>query len=129
METCIEWGNNVIGGRERAKHMDIRKHFTLIQNGQILLVRVSTASQLVDIFTKGLHCPHWQTCVKGILGKTFKPSQGTSVLKRGGFQKLRRSSKLSRRPLRSHGVTSALTSGVVTSGVANDLRMRRPERL
>ncbi len=24
---CIEWGNNVIGGRERAKHIDIRKHF------------------------------------------------------------------------------------------------------
>jgi hypothetical protein len=24
---CIEWGNSVIGGRERAKHIDIRKHF------------------------------------------------------------------------------------------------------
>jgi hypothetical protein len=24
---CIEWGNYVIGGRERAKHIDIRKHF------------------------------------------------------------------------------------------------------
>ena len=24
---CIEWGNNIIGGRERAKHIDIRKHF------------------------------------------------------------------------------------------------------
>jgi hypothetical protein len=24
---CIEWGNNVIGGRDRAKHIDIRKHF------------------------------------------------------------------------------------------------------
>ena len=24
---CIEWGNHVIGGRERAKHIDIRKHF------------------------------------------------------------------------------------------------------
>ena len=22
---CIEWGNNVIGGRERAKHIDIRR--------------------------------------------------------------------------------------------------------
>ena len=32
---CIEWGNNVIGGRERAKHIDIRKHFAheVIQNG------------------------------------------------------------------------------------------------
>ena len=24
---CIEWSNNVIVGRERAKHIDIRKHF------------------------------------------------------------------------------------------------------
>ena len=31
----IEWGNNVIGGRVRAKHIDIRKHFAheVIQNG------------------------------------------------------------------------------------------------
>ena len=25
---CIEWSNNVIGGRERAKHIDIRNHFS-----------------------------------------------------------------------------------------------------
>ncbi len=24
---CIEWENNIIGGRERAKHIDIWKHF------------------------------------------------------------------------------------------------------
>ncbi len=24
---CFQWGSNVIGGRERAKHIDIRKHF------------------------------------------------------------------------------------------------------
>ncbi len=24
---CIEWGNHVISGRERVKHIDIRKHF------------------------------------------------------------------------------------------------------
>ena len=32
---CIEWGNNFIGGWERAKHIDIRKHFAheVIQNG------------------------------------------------------------------------------------------------
>ena len=68
--------NNVIGGRERAKHIDIRKHFAheVIQNGEMLLVRVPTASQLADIFTKGLHYPQWQACVEGILGKTLKPS-------------------------------------------------------
>ena len=28
---CIEWTNNVIGGRERAKHIDIRKHFKALR--------------------------------------------------------------------------------------------------
>jgi hypothetical protein len=53
---CIEWGNNVIGGRERAKHIDIRKHFAheAIQNGHLKLVPVSTTDQLADIFTKAL---------------------------------------------------------------------------
>ena len=67
---CIEWGNNVIGGRERAKHIDIRKRFAheVIHNGEMLLVRVPMASH-ADIFTKGLHYPQWQACVEGILGK------------------------------------------------------------
>jgi hypothetical protein len=70
---CIEWGNHVIGGRERAKHIDIRKHFAheVIQNGKmtVMLVRVPTASQLADILTKPLHFPQWQACVAGILNK------------------------------------------------------------
>ena len=49
----------------------------------MLLVSVPKASQLPDIFSKGLHYPQWKACVEGILGKTFKPSSGTSVLKRG----------------------------------------------
>ena len=40
----------------------------------MMLIRVPTASQLVDIFTKGLHYPQWQACVEGILCKPFKPS-------------------------------------------------------
>jgi len=66
---CIEWGNNVIGGRERAKHIDIRKHFAheVIQNGQMLLVKVPTASQMADILTKGLHLPQVLACVDGLL--------------------------------------------------------------
>ena len=39
-------GNNVIGGRERAKHIDIpsRKHFAheVIQNGEMRLIKVAT---------------------------------------------------------------------------------------
>ncbi len=73
---CIEWGNNVIGGWERATHIDIRQHLAhkVIQNGEMLLVSVPTASQLADIFTKGLQYPQWQACVEGILGRTFEPS-------------------------------------------------------
>jgi hypothetical protein len=68
---CIEWGNNVIGGRERAKHIDIRKHFAheVIQNGHMKLIRVATSQQLADILTKPLPFPLWQACVAGILGK------------------------------------------------------------
>jgi hypothetical protein len=62
---CIEWGNTIIGGRERAKHIDIRKHFTheVIPNGEMRLVQVPTPSQLADILTKGLHYLQWQACV------------------------------------------------------------------
>ena len=54
---CIEWGNNVIGGRERAKHIDIHKHFAheVIRNGEMKLIKVSTTSQLAGILIKGLH--------------------------------------------------------------------------
>jgi hypothetical protein len=47
---CIKWVNNVIGGRERAKHIDIQKHFAheVIQNGAMRLVKVPTAFQMVD---------------------------------------------------------------------------------
>ena len=53
---CIEWSNNVIGGRERAKRIDIRKHYAheAIQLGHVKLVRVATADQLADVLTKGL---------------------------------------------------------------------------
>ncbi len=67
---CIEWGNNIVGGRERAS-TDLRRHFAyeVIQNGEMRLVRVPTSSQLADILTKGLLYPQWQACVEGILSK------------------------------------------------------------
>ncbi len=44
---CIEWGNNVIGGREQAKHIDIHKHFAheVIRNGEMKLIKVLTMSR------------------------------------------------------------------------------------
>jgi len=66
---CIEWGNHVIGGRERAKHIDIRKHFAheTIQNRHMRLIKVDTSNQLADIFTKPLQLPQFLSCREGIL--------------------------------------------------------------
>ena len=66
---CIEWGNHVIGGRERAKHIEIRKHFAheVIQDGAMKLIKVDTADQLADVFTKPLHYPQFLACIEGIL--------------------------------------------------------------
>ncbi len=59
---CIEWGNNIISGRERTKHIDIRKHFAkeVIQNGEMRHFRIPTSTQLADILTKGVHYLQWQ---------------------------------------------------------------------
>jgi hypothetical protein len=65
---CIECGNLVIsGGRKRAKHIDLRKHFALetIQNRMMGLIEIDTSKQLADIFTK----PLANGCIRGILGR------------------------------------------------------------
>jgi hypothetical protein len=67
--TCIEWGNHIISGRERAKHMDIRKHFAhqVIQNRHMRLIRASAHDQLADIFTNVLPLPYFQRCVEVLM--------------------------------------------------------------
>ena len=82
---CIELSNNVIGGRERAKHIEIREHFAheAVQNFHLRLIRVHTSKQLTDIFTKGLYSQPWATCVKSILGGKWEKTYGTSILMKG----------------------------------------------
>ena len=82
---CIEWGNNVIGGRERAKHIDIRKHFAheAIKNGHLILKKIPTTLQLADIMTKGVKQPQWEMCMVGMLGKPLVPSIQTVVAQEG----------------------------------------------
>ena len=65
---CIEWGNHVIGGRERAKHIDIRKNFAheTIQNRQMRLIKEETSSQHADIFMKPLHLQQFIACRDGV---------------------------------------------------------------
>ena len=82
---CIEWGNNIIGGRERAKHIDIRKHFAheAISNGHMIMVNVATTSQLADIMTKGVKPAQWEMCTTGLLGQPLKPSRKAVVTQEG----------------------------------------------
>ena len=70
---CIEWTNNVIGGRERAKHIDIRKHFAheAVQLGHLRLIRVATTEQLADVFTKSLQPRLHAACIGGLLGRPW----------------------------------------------------------
>ncbi len=59
----------VVVTRERAKHIDIRKHFAIeaIQNRQMRLIRVSTDEQLADIITKALPFPQFEKCLMGLM--------------------------------------------------------------
>jgi hypothetical protein len=72
---CIEWGNHIIGGRERAKHIDIRKHFAheVIQNRQMRIIRAPTDEQLADIFTKALPFRQFERCLMGLMSGDLKP--------------------------------------------------------
>jgi hypothetical protein len=72
---CIEWGNHIIGGRERAKHIDISKHFAheVTQNHHMRLIRAPTDKQLADIYTKALPVPHFERCLMGFMSGDLKP--------------------------------------------------------
>ncbi len=73
---CIEWGNHVIGGRERAKHVVIHNHFAreVIQNHHIRHFRVPTGEQLTDIFTEAIPFPQFERCLMGLIGGDMKPT-------------------------------------------------------
>ena len=77
---CIEWWNNINSGHERANHIDIRKHFTqeAIKNGHMILRKITTTPQLVDIIPQSLR----EMCIKGLLGQPLEPSN--NVAQEGG---------------------------------------------
>ena len=60
-----------MGGRESAKHIDIRKHFAheAVQNRHMRLYRISTAHQLADLLTKQLNRRAFEHCLYNLLGK------------------------------------------------------------
>ncbi len=53
---CIKWGNNIIGGRGRAKHIDIPTRSFRMVKCYLFEFR---HQQLADILTKGLHYQQW----------------------------------------------------------------------
>ena len=72
---CIELGNHLFGGRERAKHIDISKHFAheVIQNRHMQLIKVGTNNQMLDILTKALPFPAFELCVEGVMRGAMAP--------------------------------------------------------
>ncbi len=67
-------GQSFIGGRERAKHIEIRKYFLheVIQNRHMLLIRGQTGERLTDIFSKALPFPQFERCLIGLMGGDMK---------------------------------------------------------
>ena len=53
-ETCIRWSQGAVGGSERAKHIDLRKHFvhTASDQGILQLLKIDTKLNASDILTK-----------------------------------------------------------------------------
>ena len=66
-----------MGGREGAKHMDIRKHFAhdAVQNRHMRLHKISMDHQLADLLTKPRNRCAFEHCLYNLLGKD-PPSAG-----------------------------------------------------
>ena len=62
-EDNTEWGNNIIGGRERAKHIDIRKHFAheTIKNGHMILKKVACLEGQLSLLSQSWLRRGWTT--------------------------------------------------------------------
>ena len=66
---CIEWANHVMGGRERAKHIDIHTHFAheAVQIGHMRVYKILTELQLTELLTKALQQHQFESCLHGLL--------------------------------------------------------------
>ncbi len=67
---CIKWSNHVMGGRARAKNIDIRKRFAreAVRNGHMCLYKIPTEYQLADLLTKSLQGGQFERCLFSLLG-------------------------------------------------------------
>jgi hypothetical protein len=53
-ETCIHWSEGSVGGSDRAKHIDLRKHFVhdARQQGILQLQKIDSEFNAADLLTK-----------------------------------------------------------------------------
>jgi hypothetical protein len=68
--TCIAWSEGSVGGSDRAKHIDLRKHFVheAVQASHIKLNPVRSADNLADLFTKPLPRSSFESLRNRIMG-------------------------------------------------------------
>jgi len=68
--TCIAWSEGSVGGSDRAKHIDLRKHFVhdSVQASHIKLNPVRSADNLADLFTKPLPRSSFESLRNRIIG-------------------------------------------------------------
>ena len=67
---CIAWSEGSVGGSDRAKHIDLRKHFVheAVQASHIKLDPVRSADNLADLFTKPLPRSSFESLRNRIMG-------------------------------------------------------------
>ena len=68
--TCIAWGKGAVGGSDRAKHIDLRRHFVhdAVKDGILTLHAVSSSDNIADLLTKPLAEPVFLLLRKRMMG-------------------------------------------------------------
>jgi hypothetical protein len=68
--TCIAWSEGSVGGRVRAKHIDLRQHFVhnAVQDKVLSLRSIKSEDNVADLLTKPLAEPAFQVLRKQIMG-------------------------------------------------------------
>ena len=68
--TAISWSEGAVGGSDRAKHIDLREHYVhdAVAQGVLKLVKVPSADNLADLFTKPLPKDRFLVLRKKLMG-------------------------------------------------------------
>ena len=68
--TCIAWSEGSVGGSDRAKHIDLRRHFVhdAVQDKVLSLKAVKTEDNIADLLTKPLAEPAFLVLRKQMMG-------------------------------------------------------------